>query len=48
MNLRKSIHQYNTRVTNKQLSMERLKLITKPSQEGIRVTKLKSRLLILA
>jgi hypothetical protein len=33
---------------SKQLSTERLKLITKPSQEVIRVTKLKSSLLMLA
>jgi hypothetical protein len=48
MNLSKSIHQGNTRVTSKQLSAKRLKLITKPSQEVIRATKLKSSLLILA
>jgi hypothetical protein len=47
-NLNKSIHQWNTQATSKQLSTERLKLITKPSQEVIHATKLKSGLLILA
>jgi hypothetical protein len=46
-NLSKSIHQWNTGVTSKQLSTERLKLITKLSQEVICVTKFKSSLLIL-
>jgi hypothetical protein len=35
-------------VTSKQLSAERLKLITKLSQEVIRETKLKNKLMILA
>jgi hypothetical protein len=48
MNLSKSIYQWNTWVTSKQLSTERLKLITKPSQEVICAMKLKSSLLILA
>jgi hypothetical protein len=47
-NLSKSIHQWNTRVTSKQLSTERLKLIMKLSQEVIHAVKLKSGLLILA
>jgi hypothetical protein len=47
-NLSKIIHQWNTRVMSKQLSTKRLKLIMKLSQEVIRVTKLKSSLLILA
>jgi hypothetical protein len=46
-NLNKSIHQWNTRVTSKQLSTERLKLITKSSQEVMRAMKLKSNLPIL-
>jgi hypothetical protein len=48
MNLSNSIHQRNTRVTRKQLSTERFKLIMKPSQEVIRAMKLKSNILILA
>jgi hypothetical protein len=48
MNLSKSIHQWNTRVTSKQLSAERLKLIMKLSQEVIHAMKHKSSLLILA
>jgi hypothetical protein len=46
-NLSQIIYQWNTRVTSKQLSTERLKLITKLSQEVIRAMKLKSILLIL-
>jgi hypothetical protein len=47
-NLIKSIHQGDTGVTSKQLSMKRFKLITNPSQEVIGASKLKGNLLILA
>jgi hypothetical protein len=47
-NLIKSIHQGDTGVTSKQLSMKRFKLITKSSQEVIGASKLKGNLLILA
>jgi hypothetical protein len=46
MNISKSIHQEDTRVTSKQLSTERLKLITKSSQEVIGASKLMGNLLI--
>jgi hypothetical protein len=41
MNLSESVHQGDIGATSKQLSMERLKLITKPSQKVIDPTKLK-------
>jgi hypothetical protein len=48
MTLSKSIYQGDTRVMSKQLSTKRLKLISKPSQEVTRASKLKGSLLILA
>jgi hypothetical protein len=47
-NLSKSIHQWKIGMRSNQLSVKRLKLTTKPSQEVICATKLKSSLLILA
>jgi hypothetical protein len=44
MNLNKSIHQRDTGVTSKQLSIKRLKLIPKPSQEVTGASKLKDSL----
>jgi hypothetical protein len=46
-NLSKSIHQWNTKVMSMQPSAERLKLITKPSQDVIHAMNLNSSLLIL-
>jgi hypothetical protein len=48
MNLSKSIHQEDTWVTSKQVGTERLKLITKSSEEVISPMKFRSSILILA
>jgi hypothetical protein len=48
MNLSKSIHQEDTWVTSKQVDTERLKLITKSSEEVISPMKFRSSILILA
>jgi hypothetical protein len=48
MNLSKSIHQEDTWVMSKQVGTERLKLITKSSEEVISPMKFRSSILILA
>jgi hypothetical protein len=48
MNLSESIHQGDIGATSKQLSMKRLKLITKPSQKVVGQMKLKCSCLISA
>jgi hypothetical protein len=47
MNLGKSIHQRDKRVTSKQLSKKTFKLIMKSSQKVISVAKLNNNLMIL-